>query len=232
MNKLKFDDSLNKKALFLAVLFTFLLVLIHFLASWFSYSLIKYGIFPHTFTGLKGVFFSPLIHSSWNHVLSNCLALFPLLYFLFFYYKPIFWKVLLLIILMSGFWTWIIGRPSFHVGASGLINGLVVFLFLSGLIRKHKKLMGVSLLIVFLYGSILWGVFPAEILSWFLSQDVKYSQNISWEAHLSGVIAGGILSFYFKDVGLKNNTTYFDDSDLDEDNPYWLEIDEIEEDIY
>lgn len=223
MNRLNFDDSLNKKALFIAFLFPLLLVLIHFFSTSFSISIIKYGVYPKSISGLKGIFLSFLIHSSWTHLLSNSLALIPLLYFLFYYYKSIFWKVLFLTILMSGFWTWLIGRPSFHVGASGVVNGLAVFLFFSGLIRRHKKLMGVSLLVVLLYGSILWGMFPAEVLSWFLNQDVSYNQNISWEAHLSGFIVGIILSFYFKDVGLVKNKYLFDDSDLDDDNPYWLE---------
>lgn len=224
MDKLKFDDSFNKMAFILAVLFPVSLIMIHFLSGILNVSLTSYGIYPNSLKGLQGIFFSPFIHGSWNHVISNSFALFPLLYFTFFYYKPTFWKVLMLIILMSGFWTWIIGRPSFHIGASGVVNGLVVFLFVSGIIRKHKRLMGVSLIMVFMYGGILWSMFPSDVISWFLNERVEYVTNISWEAHLSGVISGIILSFYFKDIGLKKRAHYFDDSDLDDDNPYWLEV--------
>jgi membrane associated rhomboid family serine protease len=223
MNKPNLDTNLNKKALVLSILFSLILMLIHFITVYFNYFIIDYGIYPLNFNGLKGVFLSPFIHSSWKHVISNSIALIPLIYFLFFYYKNIFFKVIILIFLISGFWTWIIGRPSYHVGASGLVNGLVAFLFFSGVFRKHKKLMGVSLLMVFIYGSILWGMFPSSVLSWFLNDDVVYIENISWEAHLSGVISGLILAYFFKGDGLQKDIFYFDDSDLDDESPYWLD---------
>ncbi|MDB2613446.1 rhomboid family intramembrane serine protease [bacterium] len=74
--------------------------------------------------------------------------------------------------LMSGIWLWAIGRPSFHIGASGLVYALASFLFFSGFIRKHTRLMAISMFVVFLYGGMIWGVFPMQ-------------DHISWEGHLS-----------------------------------------------
>ena len=91
---------------------------------------------------------------------------------------------------ISGFWLWIIGRPSFHIGASGLIYALASFLFISGIIRKTPRLAAVSMLIIFLYGSMIWGVLPTNM-------------PISWEGHLSGFIAGILVAIFFKNKGPK-----------------------------
>ena len=105
-----------------------------------------------------------------------------------FFYKEISKEVFFWSWLMSGLWLWSIGRPSFHIGASGLVYALASFLFFSGLIRKHTRLMAVSLVVVFLYGSLIWGIFPIKT-------------HISWEGHLSGSIAGVLLAWWFREQG-------------------------------
>lgn len=89
----------------------------------------------------------------------------------------------------TGFWVWLAARPdSSHIGASGLIYGFVCFLFFSGLLRKDTRLMAVSLLVAFLYGSMVWGILPVD-------------QSISWEAHFFGSIAGIFASVTFRKFG-------------------------------
>jgi membrane associated rhomboid family serine protease len=94
--------------------------------------------------------------------------------------------------LLSGFFTWLIGRQAYHVGASGLVFALVFFLFFSGLFRKYIPLVAVSMVIAFIYGSMVWSMFPfAEYVD----------ADLSWEGHLSGAFAGLIIAFVFRRHG-------------------------------
>ena len=169
-----------------------LFILVLFVVEWIEYTygmrFAKYGVLPRTLEGLKGVLLSPFIHSDWKHLTNNTLPLFVLTATLGFFYKGIAKEVFLWSWLMSGLWLWAIGRPSFHIGASGLLYALASFLFFSGFIRKHTKLMSISMFVVFLYGGMVWGIFPMK-------------KHISWEGHLAGALAGLILAYWFKDNG-------------------------------
>jgi len=181
---------INKKYSIFVLPFLFILVL--FTVEWIEVTygtrFVKYGVLPRTFEGLKGVLLSPFIHSDWKHLTNNALPLFVLTVTLGFFYKGIAKEVFLWSWLMSGLWLWAIGRPSFHIGASGLLYALASFLFFSGFIRKHTKLMAISMFVVFLYGGMVWGIFPMK-------------KHISWEGHLAGALAGFILAYWFKDNG-------------------------------
>ena len=154
----------------------------------YAIRLAKYGIYPRALEGLKGVLFSPFIHSDWKHLINNAFPFFVLTATLGFFYKGIAKEVFFWSWIMSGLWLWAIGRPNFHIGASGLIYALASFLFFSGFIRKHTKLMSISMFVVFLYGGMVWGIFPMK-------------KHISWEGHLAGALAGLILAYWFKDKG-------------------------------
>ena len=93
--------------------------------------------------------------------------------------------------LTSGLWLWTIGRPSFHIGASTIVYALASFLFFSGLIRRHTRLMAISMFVVFLYGGMVWGILPMK-------------SHISWEGHLSGALRGLILAYWFRKTALLN----------------------------
>tara|TARA_Y100001978_G_scaffold153063_1_gene138331 strand:+ start:1148 stop:1792 length:645 start_codon:yes stop_codon:yes gene_type:complete len=172
----------------LPALFIFILFVVEWIEHTYGMRFAKYGVLPRTLEGLKGVLLSPFIHSDWKHFTNNALPLFVLTATLGFFYKGIAKEVFLWSWLMSGLWLWAIGRPSFHIGASGLLYALASFLFFSGFIRKHTKLMSISMFVVFLYGGMVWGIFPMK----------KY---ISWEGHLAGALAGLILAYWFKDNG-------------------------------
>ena len=169
-----------------------LFILVLFVVEWIEHTygmrFAKYGVLPRTLEGLRGVLLSPFIHSDWKHFTNNALPLFVLTATLGFFYKGIAKEVFLWSWLMSGLWLWAIGRPSFHIGASGLLYALASFLFFSGFIRKHTKLMSISMFVVFLYGGMVWGIFPVK-------------KHISWEGHLAGALAGLILAYWFKDNG-------------------------------
>jgi membrane associated rhomboid family serine protease len=148
------------------------------------------GIMPRTWFGLLGILTSPFIHSAEDlkHILSNSAPIFVLLSSLIYFYKEIAPKILLIIWLGGGFLTWIYARESYHIGMSGVIYGLTGFLFASGAIRKYKPLMGLSLFVVFLYGSLIWGIFPLEA-------------KVSWEGHLSGLILGVLAAIIYRKEG-------------------------------
>jgi len=175
----------------------------------FGFNLGMYGVKPLTFSGLKGVLFSPLIHGDTVHLFNNSIPIFILTMALFYFYKPIAWRVVILSWLFSGMLTWLIGRNNYHIGASGIIYAFASFLFFSGLIRKHPRLMAISLIVTFLYGSMIWGIFPNEV-------------RISWEGHLSGGIIGLILAIIFKKIGPRKKTYQWEeeDKDLTDDEQY------------
>lgn len=149
-----------------------------------------YGILPRHFQGLRGIIFIPFLHADWEHLFSNAVPLLICGAALFYFYREIAWKVLLIIYIASGVWLWLGGRENYHIGASNIVYGLAAFLFLSGIIRKNTSLIAVSLLVVFLYGSMIWGLLP--IL-----------QKISWEGHLFGSLAGILCAVVFRKEGLQ-----------------------------
>ncbi len=172
-------------SLIIAFLFTAMPWVVFGIEKWQGISFSEYGILPRNISRFWGIFTSPFLHADLQHIISNSTPIFILTAFLHHFYRKFFGWVYLTIYLLSGFWTWIIGRPDFHIGASGIVYGLTAYIFFSGAWSKNYKLAAISLLIVFLYGSIVWGVFPME-------------RHISWEAHLSGFVAGFIMSLYFK----------------------------------
>ena len=156
----------------------------------FDYDFTEYGVLPRKLNGLTGILFSPLIHSDVNHLLSNSLPVIILCLLIFNFYSQIAKKILIYLYFISGLWLWCVGRESFHIGASGLIYAMASFLFFSGILRKNSQLSAVALLVIFIYGGLFWGLFPIH-------------KNVSWEGHLTGFIAGILVSFIFRKDGPK-----------------------------
>jgi hypothetical protein len=142
---------------------------------------------------------------------------------LFYFYKPIAWPVFFWIYFISGIWLWVGGRNNdvvlfYHFGASILIYGFSTFLFFSGVFRKHKQLMVVSSIVVFLYGSITWGIFPVD-------------ESVSWEGHLFGALSGVLVAYFYKKDGPQQTEYHWpDDEETDID---YMQTDDIipQEDI-
>jgi membrane associated rhomboid family serine protease len=147
-----------------------------------------WGIYPLHLKGLKGIILSPLVHANFRHLLDNSLPLLVLGVAVFYFYSKVAYRVFFLTYLLVGIWVWFGGREAYHIGASGLIYGFASFLFFSGIILGEVRLLAISLLVVFLYGSMVWGIFPIK-------------ERISWESHMLGAIAGFILSFYYRSHG-------------------------------
>lgn len=200
------------------LIYPVLFVLIIWLVFWFEvrfgYNFSKYGVYPQSLKGLRGIVLSPFLHGSITHIYHNTIPLFVLSMALFYFYRRIAWKVLFLGILISGFFTWCIGRPSYHIGASGLIYVLVSFTFFKGIFAKHYRLVALSLLVVFLYGSMIWYTMPIE-------------EGISWEGHLSGLITGFLFSLFFrKQIAKPKKYTWEQENYNENDDPFLKHFDE------
>jgi membrane associated rhomboid family serine protease len=192
------DDIENESAFFrkkiglsmmIPGLLIFIMWLIKIIELLFNIDFTFLGINPLSLKGLPGIFFSPFIHADFVHLFNNSLPLFFLGTALFYFYSEIAVKVLLWTYFITGLLVWLAGRDAWHIGASGLIYGLASFLFFSGIIRKYFRLVALSLLIVFLYGSMVWGIFPGTY------------RNISWESHMLGFISGLVLAVVFRKEG-------------------------------
>ncbi|WP_366520021.1 rhomboid family intramembrane serine protease [uncultured Aquimarina sp.] len=190
-----------------------LFVLVIWITFWFEirfgFDFNHFGIYPRTLTGLRGVLFSPFIHGDLSHLWHNTLPLLILSMALFFFYPKNSWKVLFLGALFTGAMTWLLGRPANHIGASGVIYMLFGFLFFKGIIAKHFRLIALSFVVVFIYGSMIWYTLPVD-------------PKISWEGHLSGLIVGVLLAFLIKRGIAKPKTYYWESSDYNPDDDEFL----------
>jgi membrane associated rhomboid family serine protease len=182
-------DQHHQSSLASAILWPLLIVVSLWIVYWieirFRFNFTSFGVYPRQVKGLFGIFASPFIHSGIDHLYKNSIPLLVLLASLFYFYKDIAWKALLIGLLSSGVLTWIIARPSFHIGASGIVYFLASFLFFKGILSRNYRLVALALIVVFLYGSLVWGTMPGE-------------PGISWEGHLSGFSSGFLLSFFLK----------------------------------
>lgn len=179
------------------------------------------GIKPISAEGMPGILLFHFIHGDWHHLFANTVPILVLGASLYYFYRPIANKILLILMFSTGLITWCMARSGVHIGASGLVYGLTFFLMLSGFIRRDRKLIIISLIVVFLYGSLVWGLYPKYAIE----------NNISWEGHLAGFVMGIVLAIYFKKEGPQREEHIWededDDSDSDDDNdtndekPYW-----------
>jgi len=182
-----------------AYVYPIFLVLLIWIVFWaeqsFGINFRSWGIRPRSLIGLRGIIFSPFLHGSTSHLLSNSLPLLVLSMVLLYFYRGISFQVLIVGGLLTGFFTWLIGRGgSVHIGASGIIYLMAGFLFFKGIWSRNARLIAVSLVVVFLYGSLIWGVFPMK-------------EKVSWEGHLSGLVSGILCALYYKNYKLPIETT-------------------------
>jgi membrane associated rhomboid family serine protease len=181
----------KRKFLHSLVFPTFFLVLIwmvKIMEAGMETSYIEWGLYPLKLNGLKGILTAPLLHADFKHLFDNSIPLYLLSVALFYFYRPVSYRVFFLIWLITGLTVWIFARPSYHIGASGLVYGLASFLFFSGIIRNNINLLSISLLVVFMYGGLVWGIFPFDF-------------KVSWESHLMGGVTGLVLSFFYRGYG-------------------------------
>lgn len=195
----------EKRRLLLSMLIPFLLVSFMWLVKVaeviFETDFYFLGIFPRKLSSLTGILTSPFIHSGFRHLFNNSLPLFILGTALFYLYSQVSFRVILWIMLLTGLTVWLTGRPAWHIGASGIVYGLASFLFVSGVIRRHIPLMGLSLLVVFVYGEMVWGIFPG------------FRIDISWESHMLGAAAGLLLAIWYRNEGPQKPVPFYENEE-------------------
>ncbi|MDB9994484.1 rhomboid family intramembrane serine protease, partial [Flavobacteriaceae bacterium] len=179
-DKLYFSNDV----LLFPLLFLLAIVVVFWIESRFNINLNHLGIYPRKIEGLRGILFSPFIHGDVKHLFNNAIPLLVLTSALFYFYRRIRWKVLIYGLLLTGLFTWLIGRSNIHIGASGVIYMLTAFLMFRGILSKHYQLTALSFSVIFLYGGFIWYIFPTD-------------PKISWEGHLSGFIVGIIFALIF-----------------------------------
>jgi len=167
--------------------FVILLWFFHFYKITFLYGYPSLGIYPREVFGLQGILTSPLSHGDFQHLISNSLPLLMTMTIIFWFYKRVAVSSFFLIYLLSGAAVWCFARPVFHIGASGIVYGLVSFIFWTGIFRRNNKSIILSLVIVVMYSGYFYGIVP--------NQD-----GISWESHLFGAIVGVFVAFILKDL--------------------------------
>ncbi len=181
--------SLSVKRIFYSSIVPFLMIFLMALIKFVEYFLEKdfafLGVFPLKINGLIGILTSPFVHGSFEHLTSNISPFLFLGTGLFYFYPRISWKIFLGIWFCEGLCLWLGGRPSFHIGASGIVYGLAGFLLTAGILSKQRKLWAISLLVMFWYGGMFWGILPLK-------------EQISWEAHFFGLISGIAFAFFYR----------------------------------
>lgn len=187
------ESAFHRKKMLLAMLipgiFVTLMWLVKISEVLLDIDLTGLGIYPLTLMGLPGIIFSPFIHASFTHLFNNSLPFFLLATALFYFYSEVAFRVFGWTYFLTGLLVWLGGREAWHIGASGLVYGLASFLFFSGILRRHFRLIALSLLIVFLYGSMIWGLFPGVY------------KNVSWESHMLGFFSGVLLAIRYRKEG-------------------------------
>jgi membrane associated rhomboid family serine protease len=202
------DDELEKKifrhSLLFPALFVGLLWLVKLVEIGLGLSFVKGGVFPHHLKGLHGILTSPFIHSGFSHLVSNSVPFFILLFVLVYFYRSFSYRIFWQIYLLSGICVWIFGREAWHIGASGVVYGLAAFHFVSGIIRNDVRLLTISVVVVFLYGGMVWGMFPIN-------------PDVSWESHLWGAVSGVLLALYYRKYNIRRNQFDWEEDEDEEE---------------
>ncbi len=190
------------------------IIIVKLLEELENVKLTEWGIRPLSVDGIMGILTSPLIHGDWGHLYSNSISLFVLGVALFYFYHKIAYKVFFLIYILSGTGTWLAARDVWHIGASSVVYGLASFLTLSGILRKYYRLIAISFIVVFFYGSLVWGALPLKV-------DLPYS----WEGHLWGGLVGLMMAVVYRKEGPQRPPSQLEeeeDDDDEEENRYWM----------
>ncbi|MFA8433156.1 MAG: rhomboid family intramembrane serine protease [Marinifilaceae bacterium] len=177
-----------KHSLIFPLAFLGLIWLIKIFEWGFELDLTTLGIFPLHLKGLPGILTAPLVHKDFEHLMANSTPFLVLSWGIFYFYRPLAYRIFILSYLMSNVLVWASAREAWHIGASGLVYAFASFLFFSGILRRYFRLMALSFTVVFLYGGMFWGIFP--IL-----------KDVSWEGHLMGGFSGLALAIIYRKDG-------------------------------
>jgi membrane associated rhomboid family serine protease len=186
-----YPDPIRARANFhvavkLALAFVALLWLIQVLLSGPGIDPGYFGVHPRQWNDLWGLFTAPLVHGDFTHLLSNSVPLAVLGAAMLHLYPRASRIVLPAVYLGPEIAVWLFARGSSHLGASGIVYGMFAYVLTAGLLRRDRRAIATSLLVCFLYGTLVWGVLPIE-------------PRLSWETHLAAAIIGFALALALRD---------------------------------
>ena len=212
------EKQFFKSSIVVPIILVMIMLLVEIVEAVFHLDFSFLGIKPLSAEGLPGILLFHFLHGDWEHLFANSIPILVLGTSLYYFYKPIANKILLILMLSTGLITWCLARSGVHIGASAFVYGLTFFLMLSGFIRREKKTVIISLIVVFLYGSLVWGLYPKYAIE----------NNISWEGHLSGFVMGIVLAFFYKNEGPQREEHVWENEEEDKgedenegEKPYW-----------
>ncbi len=205
-----FSSAVRKPIYFLVLIWG-----IHLYRIYLSPVKYRLGIFPREMDGLLGVITAPLAHSDFQHLISNSLPLLVLMTIIFLFYRRVAWAGFLSIYVLTGMAVWLLARPVYHIGASGVVYGLVSFIFWLGVFRRNIKSIILSLIIVIMYSGYFYGLLPNQ-------------EGISWESHLFGGFVGIIVAFIFRGMIERDEIVTDPWANESEDEAYFLDRDTFE----
>ncbi len=163
----------------------------------------RFGVRPRQLAGLPGILLAPLLHGGFAHLIANSLPLLVLGTGMLHLYPDSAVKVIPAVYLGPGIAVWLFARASVHAGASGMVYGLVSYIFMAGVIRRDTRAIAASLLVCFLYGTLVWGVLPIEA-------------GVSWETHLAAALIGLVLAIALRRLDIPPRKRYAWEDEKDE----------------
>ena len=177
------DDSHARfrAAALVSVMFVAALAFVHVISWALGLDLQRFGVHPRDVAGLAGIVVAPMLHGDVAHLASNALPLLIAGTALLYLYPDSSRTVLPAVYLGPGILVWLFGRDSIHIGASGLVYGIVAYVFVGGILRRDRRAWAASILVAFFYGALVWGVLPIK-------------HGVSWETHLAAAAIGVVLA--------------------------------------
>jgi membrane associated rhomboid family serine protease len=201
-------------AMRLAAGFVVVLWLVHLMNWGLGLDPLPFGLRPREWLGLVGIVTAPLMHGDFAHLVANSVPLLVLGAVMLFLYPHASLRVLPAVYLGSGALVWLFGRDSVHIGASGLVYGLVGYVFVAGLLRRDRRAIAASLMVVMLYGTLAWGVLPIQ-------------PRVSWETHLAAAVIGVLAAFALRRLDVPPRKRYeWEDEPPEQDPPWWRETED------
>jgi membrane associated rhomboid family serine protease len=182
---LKNDNTRLRRSFMLVVLFALFLWAIKLIEIILGLDFVHYGVYPLRVSGLSGIVMAPLIHGSLSHLFSNTAPIIILGTALLYGYPGSAKIVIPVLYLGTGLGVWLFARSAYHIGASGLTIGVMFFVFSIGVLRWDTRAIILSMIVFFLYGSMIWGIFPIQA-------------DVSFESHFFGAVIGVALAILLK----------------------------------
>ena len=187
----------------IALGFVALICLVQLMSWGLDLGLERFGVRPRQLIGLSGILLAPLLHAGFAHLIANSLPLLVLVTAMLHLYPNSALRVLLAVYLGPGIAVWLFARGGVHVGASGLVYGLVSYIFVAGVIRRDRRAIAASLLVCFMYGGLAWGVLPTK-------------PGVSWETHLVAALIGVLLAITLRRFDIPPRARYAWEDEMDE----------------